>query len=263
MIIIGEKINGTIKTVGEAIQNKDAKFIQDLAEKQTAAGADYLDVCAGPVRQNEKEILLWLVNIIQEVVETPLCIDSPNANVLADVVPRVKGRGIINSVSGEDDKPQLIFKLAKEYNWDVIALAMDEKGIPKDAAARLQIARSLIQKGKEYGIDVERIYIDPLVIALSTDNEAMLKFIEVMQQIKAEYPSIKIVSGLSNISFGMPKRKLVNRNFLAIALYAGMDAAILDPLDKELMGTVLAAQALAGKDKHCRNFANAFRQGLI
>lgn len=263
MIIIGEKINGTIKSVGEAIARRDKEFIQKLARDQEAAGADYIDLCAGTEPSKEVESLRWLVEIVQEVVNVPLCLDSPSPDTLAEVIPYAGERGLINSVSEEGDKPEKIFPLAKQYGWDVIALTLDDKGIPKDVETRLGIARSLIYKAQGYGISADRIYIDPLVIALSTDNQSMLKFVEVMRRLKEEFPQVKITSGLSNISFGLPKRKVVNRHFLTIALYEGMDSAILDPLDRELMGSIYTTEALIGKDRYCRAFANAYRKGLI
>ncbi|KYH31913.1 methyltetrahydrofolate cobalamin methyltransferase [Neomoorella mulderi] len=263
MIIIGEKINGSIKRVAEAITKRDVEFIQKLAKDQEEAGANYIDVCAGTGPSIEVESLKWLIDVVQEVASIPLCLDSPSPEALAAVIPYVKKQGIINSVSEEGNKPQKIFPLALKYGWDVIALTINDNGIPKDAESRLNIARSLINKGKSYGISEDRIYIDPLVIALATDNQSMLKFIEVMHRLKEEFPQVKITCGLSNISFGLPKRKMINRHFLTIALYEGLDAAILDPLDREIMGTVLSTEVLCGRDRHCRNFISAHRKGLI
>ncbi|NPV30389.1 MAG: methyltetrahydrofolate cobalamin methyltransferase [Firmicutes bacterium] len=263
MIIIGEKINGTLKTVGEAIARRDREFIQKLARDQEAAGADYLDLCAGTEPGREVESLRWLVETVREVVHIPLCLDSPSPETLAEVIPYAGERGLINSVSGEGDKPERIFPLAKQYGWDVIALTLDDRGIPKDVETRLDIARSLLGKAQEFGISPDRIYIDPLVIALSTDGQSMLKFVEVMRRIKKEFPQVKITSGLSNISFGLPKRKVINRHFLIIALYEGMDSAILDPLDRDLMGSIYTTEALIGKDRYCRAYLNAYRRGMI
>lgn len=263
MIIIGEKINGTIKSVEAAIKNRDDGFIRNLAKKQAAAGASYIDICAGPGYEQESEILCWLVDVVQYAVDIPICLDSASPIVLEKVLPGIKKKGLINSVTDEGDKPEKVFPLVAKYGWDIIALTIDSNGIPQDVGTRLKIAQRLIKKGNNYGVSTEKIYIDPVVMALSTDNQSMINFLKVMRKLKAEFPEAKITAGLSNISFGMPRRKLINRNFLAIALYEGMDSAILDPLDRELMGTILAINALIGEDRHCRTFTNAYRKGLI
>ncbi len=263
MIIIGEKINGTIPSVKKAIEEKNENFIRDLALRQSEAGADYIDVCASTSPELEVETLQWLMDIVQEATDTPLCIDSPNPRAIQQVLPDAKRPGLINSVSLEGDKCEVIFPLIQGTLWQVIALTCDNSGIPKDVQSRVDIAQTLVEKAQSYGITQERIHIDPLVIALSADNEALLKFAEATQQIKANYPMIHVTSGLSNISFGMPLRKVVNQNFLTLAMFAGMDSAILDPLNRDLLATLLATEALLGRDKHCRNFANAYRKNKI
>lgn len=263
MIIIGEKINGTIPSVKKAIAEKDEAFIRNLAIKQSEAGADYIDVCAGTSPDVEVKTLKWLMRIVQDVTETPLCIDSPNPRAIEQVVQEARRPGMINSVSLEGDKCRIIFPLLKDRLWQVIALTCDNSGIPKDAQTRVDIAKTLVEEAEGYGIPPERIHIDPLVIALSADNKALLKFIEATQRIKADYPEINVTSGLSNISFGMPLRKVVNQNFLTLAMSAGMNSAILDPLNRDLLAALLATEALLGRDKHCRNFANAYRQNKI
>jgi len=213
--------------------------------------------------EKEIEALCWLVDVVQDAVNVPICLDSPSLETLTEVLPRVKNKGLINSASAEGDKSRYIYPLAAKYDWEVIALTIDDNGIPHDVEQSLSIARRLVKDANHHGVLTEKLYIDPLVIALSTDNQSMMKFLEVMDQLKKEFPEVKVISGLSNISFGMPKRRLVNRNFLAIAMYEGMDAAILDPLDKGIMGTVLAIHALMGADKYCHAFSKAYRSGLI
>jgi len=263
MIIIGEKINGAIKTVSQAIVQQNTELIQDLAVKQVAAGADFIDVCASSFGDDEADILKWLIDIIQEVVDAPLSIDSPNPEVIKTVITSCKKPGLINSVSAEGAKMEILYPVAKECGWDVIALTVDNTGIPKDVQTRLRIAEKLIGKAGDYGIKEEQIYIDPLVVALSTDNQSMLNFLNTMRLLKQEFPRVKITSGLSNISFGMPLRRVVNRYFLCLALYEGLDSAIMDPLDKDLRGALLATQALLAKDRHCRTFSTAYRKGYI
>ena len=263
MIIIGEKINGTIPSVKAAIEAKDEEFIRNLALKQTEAGANYLDVCASTAPELEVETLLWLMNLVQDTVDTPLCIDSPKADVIKEMLKYAKRPGLINSVSGEGDKCEIIFPLIQGTEWQVIALTCDNNGIPADVEKRVEITRSIVEKAAAYGITPERIHLDPLVLALSADNKSLLNFTETLRRVKELYPTLKVTSGLSNISFGMPLRKVVNQGFLTIALYAGMDSAILDPVNRDMMATLLAGEALLGRDRLCRNFSNAYRKNKI
>lgn len=263
MMIIGEKINGSIPSTAKAIASLDENYIRDLARKQAGAGADYLDICAGVSPDRELEILNWLIDLVQDTVDTPLCIDSPNAGVIEAVLPGVKRSGIINSVSGEGNKCEVIYPLLRGNDWQVIALTCNDNGIPYDVESKVEIASALIEKAARYGISPERILIDPLVMALSAVNDTFLTFREAVREIKRLYPTVRITSGLSNISFGMPYRKAINLKFLTLAISAGMDSAIIDPTDKDTIATILAAEALLGRDKYCRRYYTAYRRGLI
>ncbi|NLL51626.1 MAG: methyltetrahydrofolate cobalamin methyltransferase [Peptococcaceae bacterium] len=263
MIIIGEKINGTIPVVKKAIEEKDADFIRQRAIDQANAGAHYLDVCASTSPDIEVETLKWLMGIVQDAVDTPLCIDSPNPRTIEAVLKYARKPGIINSVSEEGDKTEVIYPLIAGTDWQVIALTCDNDGIPKTAEARIEIAKSLVEKAAEYDIAPDRIHLDPLVIALATDNNSVQNFVETMRVIKEMYPTIKITSGLSNISFGMPFRKIINQTFLTIATFFGMDSAIMDPCSRDMIAALLATEALMGKDRHCRKYNDAYRKGKI
>jgi 5-methyltetrahydrofolate--homocysteine methyltransferase len=263
LIIIGEKINGTIPSVKKAIESRDEEFICNLAIKQDQAGADYLDVCASTTPDVEADTLKWLMAAVQAVSDKPLCIDSPNPRTIEQVLKYAKRPGMINSVSAEGNKCEIIYPLIQGTEWQVIALTCDNRGIPADVETRIEIARILVEKAQKYGIPPEMIHIDPLVIAISTDNNSVIKFVETTRQIKQLYPNIKVTSGLSNISFGMPLRKIINQNFLTMATFAGMDSAILDPCNRDIMATILANEVLLGRDRFCRNFSNAYRQKKI
>ncbi|NTW71510.1 MAG: methyltetrahydrofolate cobalamin methyltransferase [Eubacteriaceae bacterium] len=269
MIIIGEKINGTIPPVKKAIEERNAEFIRDRAIKQAEAGANFIDVCASTPPDVEVETLKWLIDIVQDAVDTPICIDSPNPIFLKEVIPFIKKQGLINSVNLEmvagtdQDKCDIIFPLMEGNDWEVVALTCDNSGIPCDVQPRVDIAIKIIEKAAKYGITPDRIHIDPLVMALSTDNQSLVNFIDSINKIKAVYPTVKITSGLSNISFGMPARKLINQNFMTLAIYAGMDSAIMDPLNKEIMSSIFASEALLGRDRHTRKFSAAVRKGII
>ncbi len=261
MIVIGEKINGAIAPVARAIADRDEAYIRDLARRQVNAGVDYLDVCAGTSPDQELEALKWLIGVVQEETDTRLCVDSPNARVIEEVLPMVRQCGLINSVSGEGDKCEVIFPLVKNSAWEVVVLTCGQEGIPDSAPKKVEIARGLIEKAGTYGIGPERLFIDPLVLSLATANDSMLMFMESVREIKRLYPTVKTVSGLSNISYGMPYRKIINQNFLTLALSAGMDAAIINPENRDMVGSIFAVEALMGQDKHCRKYYKAFRDG--
>jgi 5-methyltetrahydrofolate--homocysteine methyltransferase len=263
MVIIGEKINGTIPAVAEAIKAQNRDCIRDLALRQRDAGAEYLDVAAGTSPAEEADTLKWLVEIVESTVETPICIDSPNAKALAAIIPSIKKPGIINSVSGEQKKGEILYPLAAELGWKLIVLACDDGGIPQEADKKAEIACTLIEDAEKYGIAEENLYVDPLVLALSAVNDSLLGFKEAIGKIREKHPCVHFTSGLSNISYGMPARKYINRLFLAFALEAGMDSAIMDPTGKEMYAALLAAEVLLGRDKHCRNYNRAFRAGRL
>lgn len=263
MIIIGEKINGTLPHVRQAIEDKNDKFIRKLAIDQAEAGADYLDICAGTPEEVEADTLKWLMDIVQQEVDKPLCIDSPNPKVFERVIDFATRPGIINSVSFEKDKCKIIYSLVSGTNWKVIALPCDDEGIPADTPKRVSIAKKLMEKALAYKIRIDDIFIDPLVLSLSTNQDSLLIYLETMSEIKKIYPGIKVTSGLSNISFGMPLRRLINQQFLTITLFEGMDSAIMDPCDRHLIAAIHAVQALKGEDKYCRKFLQAYRQKLL
>jgi len=264
LLIIGEKINGAVPLVARAIEEKDAAFISNLAIRQSEAGAAYLDVCAGTSTEREYEALAWLIEVVQEATETPLCIDSPDPHILASVFPIVNKPGLLNSLSLEGDKCEVLLPLLRENTeWGALALCCSKSGIATRAEDKIYIASQLIEKAGEYGVAAERIQIDPLVLALSAINDAAGELIEAIRQIKLRYPTVGIIAAISNISYGMPLRKLVNVSFLALLMGAGLDSIIADPLDRDLIGTIYAVEALLGKDKYCRNFNNAFRSGKI
>ncbi|MCL2127822.1 MAG: methyltetrahydrofolate cobalamin methyltransferase [Treponema sp.] len=263
MIIIGEKINGSIPSAAKAIAARDEAFIRELALKQTETGADYLDIAAGTSPEIERETLQWLIGVVQDAVDTPLCIDSSDCAVLLDMVPFVKKPGILNSVSEEHGKCEILLPKVADSEWKIIALTCDNNGISSDPQVKCGIAVSIVEKAKKLGISEERLFIDPVVTAISANGNSLLSFNETLIAIKNRYPQIHITSGLSNISFGMPCRKIINQQFLAFALYAGMDSAIMDPASADLRATLYASQALLGRDRNCRNYLTAFRKGLL
>jgi 5-methyltetrahydrofolate--homocysteine methyltransferase len=263
MIIIGEKINGSIPSMAKAIQEKNELYISDCAVRQAVAGANYLDVCASVPEKIEVETLQWLIDLVQRVTDIPICVDSPSPHSIAAALPFCKKPGIVNSVSMEGEKIDVLFPLIAETEWKCIALLCDDKGIPHTVERRLEVFEKIMQKAKEFKIDPSRLYIDPLVETLSTKETSLTVFAECAREIKKQYPSIHVTSGLSNISFGLPARKLINQAFLVLAMGAGMDSAIVDPTNRDLLGLIYAANALLEKDEYCLEYISAFREGLI
>lgn len=263
MKIIGEKINGTRKRVAQAIAERDAEFIKDLAQKQAAAGSAWLDVNAGTHPAQEPDDLVWLIEQIQSVVETPLSLDSANPKALQVAIKAVKKTPMINSISGEPDRLANILPIVAEHGCPVIALAMDEKKIPETAEKRFEVITKIVTESRAHGVPDSNLYFDPLAMTLSTNTQSGQIAFEVMRRVRQEYPEAHLTIGLSNISFGLPGRSFVNRYFLALAIEAGLDSAILDPLDREIQATILATELVLGRDKHCLNYIRASRKGLF
>lgn len=264
MIIIGEKINSTLKAIRPAIESYDTATIQDIAKKQYEAGATFLDVNAGMFTGEEPERLVWLVNTIQEVTDAPFSIDSPNPKAIEAALKANKNpKPIINSITDEKERYDAIMPLAVQFNTGIIALCMDDTGMPETIDERVVIAERLIGKLTKEGIAMEDIYIDPLIRPIGTGSHYGVVAIETIRRVKSEFPSVHIACGLSNISFGIPARKLMNQAFLVAAMAAGMDGAILDPLDKKLMSFMYATEALMGLDDYCMNYLTKFREGEL
>ena len=263
MKIIGEKINGTRKKVAQAIAARDAAAIQDLAMKQAQAGASWLDVNAGTHPDREADDLIWLIDTIQSVVDTPLCLDSANPSALRAVIGAVHKTPMINSISAEPDRLAGILPIVAENGCEVIALCMDDKGIPASAHERLRVIRKVFEETRRLGVGDEKVYVDPLVMTIATDTQAGGIILDTMRAIREEFPQAHISCGLSNVSFGLPVRALINRTFLVLALAAGMDTAIIDPNDRELQAAMISAEMLLGKDKHCLKYTRAYRAGLL
>ena len=264
MIIIGEKLNGAIKTVAQAIRDRDAQFVRDLATRQLDSRADYIDICSG-VPDQDAEVLEWMIGLIQaDHPDVRFSIDSPNPDTILKCMELCKNPGIINSVSLESGKIEKLFPAAAEKKgWNVIALLLDNTGMPTTVEKRMENFESIMQKAKEYGISENRLYIDPLVFSVATTPEGFLNFIGAAKQIRQTHPNIHIISGLSNISFGLPYRKAINHAFLIGAMMYGMDSAIMDPLNRDMLGGVYATEALLNLDEYCIEYLSAYRDDLF
>lgn len=262
MIVIAEKLNGSIQSCAKAIAEKDAEYITTLAKKQADAGASFIDVCAS-VKENELETLKWMIDLVQSVTDTPISVDSPDARVCVAAIPFCKRPGLINSVSGEGTKIDDVFPVIADTGWDVMALLCDDTGIPRTAAKRIEVFNKIMARAKEFGIDPKRIHVDPLIEMLCTSEDGIAMVVEVMTYIKKSYPTVHISGAVSNISFNLPARRIVNQAFTVLAMNAGMDSAVLDPTNQDLMGMIFATEALLGHDEMCIEFIGAYRKGIF
>ncbi|MEA4807579.1 methyltetrahydrofolate cobalamin methyltransferase [Acetobacterium wieringae] len=263
MIIIGEKINGAIPSTGKAIAEKDAEFIRNLAIKQAEAGADFIDVCASVDDDIELETMKWLIDIVQDAVDTPIAVDSPNVYTCIESMKYCNKPGLFNSVSLEGDKVDVAFKVLADTKWECVALLNSDKGIPKTAKDRLEVFTDLMAKCKEYNIDPSRMHIDPLIEMLCTSEDGITMVTEVIREIKKQYPTIHVTGAVSNISFNLPARRIANQAFAVLAMSAGMDSFILDLLNKDMMGMLFATEAMMGEDEYCMEYIGAFREGIF
>jgi cobalamin-dependent methionine synthase I len=262
MVIVGERINTSRKLVNEAVEKRDAAYIQADVKAQAEAGAHFIDVNAGS-RASELADLQWLIEVVEEVVSVRLSLDSSNPEVLLQVVGTVRDMPMLNSTTAEKARFEKMIPVIQARECDVVALCMDDRGVPKLPDQVLQNASRLVSDLEKIGVKRERIFLDPLIQAVSVDQKAALNSLEAIERINRELPGVNTVCGLSNVSFSLPKRHLVNRTFLTLAMRAGLSGAIVDPLDKKLMGTLRATNMLLGKDPFCRAYLKAFRAGML
>ena len=266
MLIIGEKINSSRKDIKNMVEGKNKEFIQELAQKQVEGGAQMLDLNIGTIRKSEPKDIKWLVKTVQEAVDVPLCIDSPNHEAIKaglEVYDWDKGKALINSVTAEKEKLELVLPLVKKYQCSVVALTMNEKGIPQNSKERFKIADGLIRKLTSEGIPIEDIYIDPLALPISANIQNANIVLETLKRIKDSHPEVKTIIGLNNISYGLPERKLINQGFVVLAMACGLNAVILDSTDQKIMALIKAANLLLGKDEFCGRYLKAFREGKL
>ncbi|MFO7951375.1 MAG: methyltetrahydrofolate cobalamin methyltransferase [Bacillota bacterium] len=263
MIIIGELINSTRKKIKKAIDDQDVKYIQDLAVKQEEAGADYIDVNAGAYVHDEAKHLLWLVKTVQEVVNKPLALDSPDPKALNEAMKVHEGTPMVNSISAEKERYDQMVPLLKDAGIPVVALCMSDEGMPETADDRLEVAKRLLDSLDKDGVKLSDVYLDPLIKPVSVNGEYGPQALDAIDRIAQLGSGCHITSGLSNISFGLPQRALLNQAFIVLAMGRGMDSAIVDPLDKKKMSLVKAAEVILNKDPYAMNYLKASRAGKL
>jgi len=263
MIVIGERLNGMFKDVGKAIVEQDRAVIQDLAKRQVEAGAHVLDLNVGPTAEDAVAAMKWLVETTREVTDAPLAIDSTKVAVIRAGVELGGPTSMINSSPGDEAKLDTYMPLAAEFGCDIVCLTIDEKGIPRDANGRMEIAMRIVEKAMLNGVDLQRIYIDPVIIPCNVPDAGHHpgEVLETIRQVRLiSDPPPKTTLGLSNVSQGTSQRHLINRTYLVMCLAAGLDSAIVDPLDTDLMDAVITADLLMNRSVYCDDFLRAHRK---
>lgn len=257
-MIIGERINPTgKKKFKEALKNNDIDYILDEAISQKDAGANILDVNVGLPEIDEAEVMQRAVKEIQSAVNLPLQIDSSEPPVLERAMRIYNGKPMINSVNGKEENMKAVFPLVKKYGGVVVGLALDENGIAEDAEGRFAVAKKIVDTAKSYGIDKKNVVIDALTLTVSAQQKASAETVKALKMIK-ERLGVKTVLGVSNISFGLPRRELINGTFFALALYSGLDACIINPCSAAMMDTYRSYCALQGYDENCGDYVTAY-----
>lgn len=260
-VIIGERINPTgKKKCKEALLNSNMQFVLDEAESQINAGAQILDVNVGLPGIDEKEMMLKAVKTIQGTFSTPLQIDSSEAPVLEKALRYYNGKALVNSVNGKQESMDKVFPLIRKYGGSVVALCIDEEGISPTAEGRVKVAEKIICEAAKYGIKPRDIFIDTLTLTVSSEQKTALETVRAITILKEKYGSqgLKFVLGVSNISFGLPRRDIINSRFLALALNAGLTACIINPLSETMMDSYLAYRTLAGFDENCISYIEKY-----
>ncbi|MGD0110880.1 MAG: dihydropteroate synthase [Armatimonadota bacterium] len=260
MYAIGERINGMFRSVGAAIREKNPQAIQELAKRQLAAGADALDVNVGPAAVDPLEAMEWLVKTIREVTDAPLAIDTTKPDVMRRGLEVAGPGSIINSTKGQQEQLDIFIPMAAELQASVIALTIDESGIPRDANGRSEIALRAVASAMEHGLEPDRLMVDAVILPANVAQPTAVQVLEAIRTVKLlSDPPPKTILGLSNVSQGTTQRPLINRTYLVMALACGLDAAILDVLDTEMMDAMITAELLLNRAVYCDDFLRAYR----
>jgi 5-methyltetrahydrofolate corrinoid/iron sulfur protein methyltransferase len=257
MIIIGGIINGYSKTIGSLIDRRDSKAVQDLAIRQVDAGAQILDLNVGLGRNDAAELMKWLVSTVQDVVDATLSVDTPKLDVMKTGISAVKGRSMINSIPAEQEKMATLFPLGAEHDSDVICMTMDEQFILGDVDKRVERAATLVASACEYGVDVEKLYVDPVCLPVSSAQDQAPVVLEAVRRIgllTSPASVLKTTVGLNNISHETKNPRLIERTFLAMLIGAGLSSAIINTDDLELLDTIKTCGVLLNKDIYAADY---------
>lgn len=259
MLVVGELINASRKPIAAAIEAQDAETIKKVAKEQHEAGADYIDVNAGVFVGQEADYLEWLVRNVQDVVDAPCCLDSPDPKVIERGLAVHKGRAMLNSISLEKDRYEALLPVISGTDIKVVALCMSDEGMPETTEDRVRIADKLINGLVKNNVSLDNIYVDPLVQPVSTNQMFGAEFFNAVEAIMTKFKGVHTICGLSNISYGLPLRKFLNQTCAVMAIAKGLDSLIINPLDKQMMAVMIAAETLAGRDNYCMKYLQAYR----
>lgn len=261
--VIGERINTTLKKVQAAVAARDAEYIKEDVKKQTEAGATYIDVNAGARIGHEEQDMRWLLEVVQEATALPLCLDSPDPKILEMAYGLVNQKPMINSISLEKDRFEPMQKYLEGKECRIIALCMDDSGMPKSVDDIVSRAASLVGELEKIGFKRDDIFLDPLIQPMSVDGKNGNMAMDSVRTIMSELKGVHTTGGLSNISYGLPERRIINRVFLAMMMANGFDSAIMDPLDKDIMALATTADMIGGNDNFCMSYIKGVRAGKI
>lgn len=262
-VIIGERINptGRKKLAAEMLEG-DLSRVERDAKAQVEAGAHILDINVGITsiepEKTEPELMIRAIELVQSITDVPLCIDSSVAPALIAGIKASKGRPLVNSVTGEEDRLESILPVVAEYKVPVIAICNDESGISYDVDVRFAVAKRIVERAESYGIAREDVVVDPLAMPIGAVGTAGADLFRLVRMVREEL-GCNTVCGASNISFGMPNRSLINRTFVPMAIAAGMTSAITNPLEQEIRNSIYAADLLMGYDEMAMNYITAMR----
>lgn len=259
MILIAENLNSSIPSVYQALEKRQDAVLAKLITRLDQSPADYLDVNAGLFHDREADVLAYLVKQVRRISKKPLVLDSPDPKVLERVCPLAGPGALLNSTTLDERRLMPLSDLAKSYSAGLIGLLMTEKTMPQTVDERLNIADQLLDRLSARGLLPQNIYLDPLIKPLSVDDQSAVDAYRTIAALKQQFPETKVIIGLSNISFGLPARQQINRAFLLQAMAHGLDSAIVNVLDQELLALVRAGFALSGQDEYCLGYLKAFR----
>lgn len=259
MILIGERINSSRKIIQEAVKNFDKDVIIKEIKLQTAIPAvDMIDVNCGTEVKNEADVMKWLIEIIQSYTDLPLVIDSPDPKTIQAAVSICKNVGMINSITAEDERIESIVPIAKQYNTKLVALTIDKNFIPTTADERMKIVDKIVNRCVSLGFNIDNLYIDPLVKPVSVEQQQAVEVVNTIRRLKSQ--NIKSICAISNVSFGLPKRWFINRAYAILCCWHGLDAAFVDPADKELLLYTKISEMINCKDEYCLSYIEFVRQ---
>jgi cobalamin-dependent methionine synthase I len=259
MLVVGELINASRKDIAAAIEAQNEDEIKRVARDQVHAGADFVDVNAGVFVGKEADYLRWLVRTVQEEVDAPCCIDSPDPVAIENALAVHKGTAMLNSISLEKERYEALLPLVSGTDLKIVSLCMSDEGMPESCEERVKIADKLINSLVQKNVPIGNIYVDPLVQPVSTNSAFGFEFLNAIEKIMTGFPGVHTICGLSNISYGLPLRKHLNQNFAVMAIARGLDGLIINPLDSRMMANMVAAETLAGRDDYCMNYLTAYR----